>query len=81
MHNLIRLYNQNRLKIWIIVIGIIIAITLVQIVNNAIKESNIEKNKNLIAQEQEKNNNQKYTKQAHSNIAYCTFLHFTSLAN
>ena len=43
MHNLIRLYNQNRLKIWIIVIGIIIAITLVQIVNNAIKESNIEK--------------------------------------
>ena len=69
MHNLIRLYNQNRLKIWIIVIGIIIAITLVQIVNNAIKESNIEKNKNLIAQEQEKNNNQKYTNESKSMVS------------
>lgn len=69
MHNLIRLYNQNRLKIWIIVIGIIIAITLVQIINNSIKESNIEKNKNLIAQEQEKYNNQKYTNESKSMVS------------
>ena len=69
MHNLIRLYNQNRLKIWIIVIGIIIAITLVQIINNAVKENNIEKNRNLIAQEQEKYNNQKYTNESKSMVS------------
>ena len=69
MHNLIRMYNQNRIKIWIIVIGIIIAITLVQIMNNAVKENNIEKNRNLIAQEQEKYNNQKYTNESKSMVS------------
>ena len=69
MHNLIRMYNQNRIKIWIIVIGIIIAITLVQIINNAVKENNIEKNRNLIAQEQEKYNNQKYTNESKSMVS------------
>ncbi len=69
MHNLIRMYNQNRIKIWITVIGIIIAITLVQIINNAVKENNIEKNRNLIAQEQEKYNNQKYTNESKSMVS------------
>ena len=69
MHNLIRMYTQNRIKIWIIVIGIIIAITLVQIINNAVKENNIEKNRNLIAQEQEKYNNQKYTNESKSMVS------------
>ena len=53
MHNLIRIYNQNRVKIWIIVIGIIISITIIQNLNTAIKSENNQKNNKII--EQQKN--------------------------
>ena len=44
MHNLIRIYNQNRIKIWIIVIGIIISITVIQNLNKSIRDENNKKN-------------------------------------
>ena len=53
MHNLIRMYNQNRIKIWIIVIGIIISITVIQNLNKSIRDENKEKSKKLV--EQQKN--------------------------
>lgn len=53
MHNLIRIYNQNRIKIWIIVIGIIISMTVIQNLNKAIRNENNQKNSKII--EQEKN--------------------------
>lgn len=43
MHNLIRIYNQNRIKIWIIVIGIIISITVIQNLNKSIRDENNKK--------------------------------------
>ena len=46
MHNLIRIYNQNRIKIWIIVIGIIISITVIQNLNKSIRDENNKKNNN-----------------------------------
>ena len=53
MHNLIRIYNQNRIKIWIIVIGIIISITVIQNLNKSIRDENNKKNNKII--EQQKN--------------------------
>ena len=53
MHNLIRIYNQNRIKILIIVIGIIISITVIQNLNKAIRDENNKKNNKII--EQQKN--------------------------
>ena len=48
MHNLIRIYNQNRIKIWIIVIGIIISITVIQNLNKSIRDENNKKNNKII---------------------------------
>ena len=53
MHNLIRIYNQNRIKIWIIVIGIIISITVIKNLNKSIRDENNKKNNKII--EQQKN--------------------------
>ena len=47
MHNLIRIYNQNRIKIWIIVIGIIISITVIQNLNKSIRDENNKKNNKI----------------------------------
>ena len=48
MHNLIRIYNQNRIKIWIIVIGIIISITVIQNLNKSIRDENNKKNNKIL---------------------------------
>lgn len=52
MHNLIRMYNQNRIKIWVIIIGIIISITVIQNLNKAIRDENKEKNNKITEQQQ-----------------------------
>lgn len=69
MHNLIRMYNQNRLMIWIVVIGIIIAITIIQVLNQAARESNIERNKNIIAQQQNELNTKNYKNESKSMVS------------
>lgn len=69
MHNLLRMYNQNRIKIWIIVIAILIAIALIQIMNNAIKEKNIEKYNNLMAKENETLNTKTYINESKSMVS------------
>ena len=52
MQNLIRMYNQNRIKIWVIIIGIIISITVIQNLNKAIRDENKEKNNKITEQQQ-----------------------------
>lgn len=69
MYNLIRMYNQNRVKIWIIVISIIIAFTLIQSLNKAIREENINKSKNLIEQQQNEQNTKNYKNESKSMVS------------
>lgn len=40
MHKLWRFYNQNKLKVWAIVLAIILGWLMLQVVNNALKEAN-----------------------------------------
>lgn len=41
MYRLLHLYNQNRLKVWIIIFAIIFGWLMLQVVNNAIKENRL----------------------------------------
>ena len=43
MHKLLRFYNQNRIKVWIIILAIIIGLVMIQVLNNALREENIRK--------------------------------------
>ena len=40
MHKLLQLYNQNRLKVWAIILASIFIIVLIQLLNNFAKEEN-----------------------------------------
>lgn len=40
MHNLLRYYSQNRLKIWAIIIGIVLVIVIIQVLNSWAKRDN-----------------------------------------
>lgn len=68
MHKLLRLYSQNRVKIWGIIIAIILLIAMIQVLNSAIREQNIAK---LQAKEEETtfNNVVSYDKQSESIIS------------
>ena len=44
MHKLLRFYNQNRLKIWAILLAIVLGYALLQVLNNAIANHNTEEN-------------------------------------
>ena len=44
MHKLLRYYNQNRLKIWAILLAIVLGYALLQVLNNAIANHNTEEN-------------------------------------
>lgn len=70
MHNLFRFYNQNRIKIWIIVIAIIFGFTIIQILNKSVEERKIAQSQeetlnNTINSESGKN----YTKESESMVS------------
>ena len=44
MHKLLRYYNQNRLKIWAILLAIVLGYALLQVLNSAIANHNTEEN-------------------------------------
>ena len=44
MHKLLRFYNQNRLKIWTILLAIVLGYALLQVLNSAIANHNTEEN-------------------------------------
>lgn len=67
MFNILRFYNQNRIKIWIIVILIIFGFTIIQILNNAIKEN--EKNQENVIGKSNEVNVSKYTKESESIVS------------
>lgn len=67
MFNIVRFYNQNRIKIWIIVITIIFGFTIIQILNKAIKENN--KNQDNIVGKSNEVNVSKYTKESESMVS------------
>lgn len=45
MHKLLRYYNQNKIKVWGILLAIILGWIMLQVLNNAIKEQNTNENK------------------------------------
>lgn len=66
MHKLFRLYNQNRIKVWSIIIAIIFAITIIQILNSVAKE----KNKKTVEEEETTSKNVvSYTNESESIIS------------
>ena len=69
MHNLIRLYNQNRFKIWVIVIVIIIGFTMIRILNSVANDRNNKNNKNIIEQEQIEKNTKTYRNESESMVS------------
>ena len=44
MHKLLRYYNQNKIKIWAVVLAIVLGYALLQVLNNAIANHNTEEN-------------------------------------
>lgn len=67
MHKLLRLYNQNRIKVWAIIIAIVLGIAMIQVLNSAIKEEN---KANLEKEEETTLNNVvSYDKQSESIIS------------
>jgi len=68
MYKLLRFYNQNRIKIWGMIIAIILLIAMIQVVNSAIKEQNIA-NQQAKEEETTLNNVVSYDKQSESIIS------------
>ena len=44
MHKLLRYYNQNKIKIWVIALAIVLGYALFQVLNSAIANHNTEEN-------------------------------------
>lgn len=68
MHKLLRLYNQNRTKIWIIIIIIAFILFIIQTLNNIAKQENTEE-KNNENQETTYNNVVSYDKESEAIIS------------
>lgn len=66
MHKLLRYYNQNRLKIWIIILAIVLGYALLQVLNNAVANRNTEENSN--GQETTDNNVVSYRNESESMV-------------
>ena len=66
MHKLLRYYNQNRLKIWAILLAIVLGYVLLQVLNNAIANHNTEENNN--EQETTSNNVVSYRNESESMV-------------
>lgn len=66
MHKLLRYYNQNRLKIWAILLAIVLGYALLQVLNNAIANHNTEENNN--EQETTSNNVVSYRNESESMV-------------
>ena len=66
MHKLLRFYNQNRLKIWAILLAIVLGYALLRILNSAIANQNTEENNN--EQETTSNNVVSYRNESESMV-------------
>ena len=66
MHKLLRFYNQNRLKIWAILLAIVLVYALLRILNSAIANQNTEENNN--EQETTSNNVVSYRNESESMV-------------
>ena len=44
MHKLLRYYNQNKIKVWAVVLAIVLGYALLQVLNSAIANHNTEEN-------------------------------------
>ena len=70
MFNILRFYNQNRGKIWIIIITIIFAITIIRTLNKNIEEQGKQKiNNTEVNISQNETNENKYEKQSESLVS------------
>ena len=69
MHKLLRFYNQNRIKIWAIIIAIVLLIAIIQILNSAAIQQNKDYLQNKEETETTLNNVVSYDKQSESIIS------------
>lgn len=69
MHRLLRFYNQNRMKIWALILGVIFILLVIQVFNS-IARTNIEKqNREILEKETTLDNVVSYDKQSESIIS------------
>ena len=66
MHKLLRFYNQNRLKIWAILLAIVLGYALLRVLNSAIANQNTDENNN--EQETTSNNVVSYRNESESMV-------------
>ena len=66
MHKLLRYYNQNKLKVWIIILAIVLGYALLQVLNSAIGNQNTEEKNN--EQETTSNNVVSYRNESESMV-------------
>ncbi len=67
MHKLLRFYNQNRLKIWTVILAIVLGYIMLQVLNNAVANRNTKENNN--EQETTSNNVVSYRNESESMVS------------
>lgn len=69
MHKLLRFYNQNRIKIWVVILGIIFILLVIQIFDSVARSNREEQNRKILENEITVNNDVSYEIQSESIIS------------
>lgn len=69
MHRLLRFYNQNRMKIWALILGVIFILLVIQLFNSIARKDREEQNREILEEETTLDNVVSYDKQSESIIS------------
>ncbi len=69
MHRLLRFYNQNRMKIWALILGVIFILLVIQVFNSIARKDREEQNREILEEETTLSNVVSYDKQSESIIS------------
>ena len=69
MHRLLRFYNQNRMKIWTLILGVIFILLVIQVFNSIARTNREKQNREILEKETTLDNVVSYDKQSESIIS------------
>lgn len=69
MHRLLRFYNQNRMKIWVLILGVIFILLVIQVFNSIARTNREKQNREILEKETTLDNVVSYDKQSESIIS------------
>lgn len=69
MHRLLRFYNQNRMKIWALILGVIFILLVIQVFNSIARTNREKQNREILEKETTLDNVVSYDKQSESIIS------------